>query len=369
MKVISSSFIYENPLPQLRSRQSAFPFACELSNGEIAAVTAIGQAFESVDSSSYLHISSDGGVTWSEPTPIFREGDLPFVHTPYGKPTCLPDGRLLVFGYSYLRPDEELPIGNPKTGGLLDDFLFYRISEDNGKTWGETVEVSCSWGRHAEASAPITVLKNGSWVSPITGFPTWDGKMTGSYCGRLIRSDDEGKTWYDDAVCMSFGSKSVTCYEQRLCCLDSGVLVCIGWNEDLETGKCLENHFTYSLDDGHTWSDPLPTGVMGQASSVCALGGDRFLSLHAVRRDTDRPGIYAKIVDFSQRKWNVVEEAILWESPVPVIRDPKMASIFSFLKFGQPGAILLSDGDVLMTHWFSFDGQYKTVATRISMKG
>ena len=43
------------------------------------------------------------------------------------------------------------------------------------------------------------------------------------------------------------------------------------------------------------------------------------------------------------------------------------AEIFSFLKFGQPGAILLSDGDVLMSHWYADQGQYKTVATRISL--
>jgi len=45
-----------------------------------------------------------------------------------------------------------------------------------------------------------------------------------------------------------------------------------------------------------------------------------------------------------------------------------MAEIFSFLKFGQPGAILLKDGDAMMTHWYAQEGQYKTVATRISLR-
>jgi hypothetical protein len=42
-----------------------------------------------------------------------------------------------------------------------------------------------------------------------------------------------------------------------------------------------------------------------------------------------------------------------------------MAEIFSFLKFGQPGAIKLKNGDIMMSHWYAQDGQYKTVATRI----
>ena len=106
---------------------------------------------------------------------------------------------------------------------------------------------------------------------------------------------------------------------------------------------------------------------MGQASSVCAIGGERLLALHAIRRDTDRPGIYGYIVDLSDGEWKIIDTAVLWEPKMPVLRDEKMAEIFSFLKFGQPGAILLPDGDVMMSHWYAEDGRYKTVATRIQI--
>lgn len=59
MKVISTSLIYENPLPQLVSKQSMFPSLCEL-----------------------------------------------------------PDGRLAALGYAYIRSNPDLPIGNPETGGI-----------------------------------------------------------------------------------------------------------------------------------------------------------------------------------------------------------------------------------------------------------
>ena len=61
MNVLASSVIYENPLPQLRSRQSAFPFLCELPGGMLLASHAIGEAFESVDGTTYLSRSEDGG--------------------------------------------------------------------------------------------------------------------------------------------------------------------------------------------------------------------------------------------------------------------------------------------------------------------
>jgi len=152
-----------------------------------------------------------------------------------------------------------------------------------------------------------------------------------------------------------------------MCQLDSGMIVCIAWNEDSATGERMANHFTYSCDNGKTWSAPESTGIFGQASSVCAIGGERLLALHAIRRDTDRPGIYGYIVDLSKKTWNIVDSAVLWEPSVPVVKDAKMAEIFAFLKFGQPGAIKLANGDIMMSHWYAQEGQYKTVATRIEL--
>ena len=368
MKVCKSNIIYENPLPQLRSVQSYFPFLFELPNGKIGAVTVLGEAFESVNGRSCIQLSEDGGETFSKPRAMFDHEERTGRLTDYSKAIALSDGRILAVGYAFLRDDPDLTIGNPENGGMLDDFLFWSISEDEGKTFSKMNKIDCAWGPHAEASGSIVALNDGSWITPITGFPDWDGNMHGKLCGRALRSFDEGKTWNDDVICMDFGEDSpVTCYEQRMCQLASGVIVNIGWNENLKTGERYMNHYTYSTDNGKTFSAPISTNVLGQASSVCALGGEKLLALHAVRRDTDRPGIYGYVIDFSERTWNVVDSALLWEPQAPIKKDERMAEIFSFLKFGQPGAILLSDGDVMMSHWYADAGEYKTVATRIKL--
>ena len=366
MKVLDTAILYDNPLPQLRSRHSFFPSLCRCADGRLAASVAIGQAFESVDSVSCICYSDDEGKTWTEPRPMFDKSGYDVPVTDYCKLTALPDGRLLALGYAFPRPDPEKPLGNPETGGLLDDFIFFSLSDDNGESWSPMEPIPCAWGPHAEASAPMTVLPGGSWVTPITGFAGWDGKMTGPMCGRLLRSDDQGKTWQDDAVCMDFGG-SVTCFEQRLCVLEDGTIVCIGWNEDTISGERLPNHYTLSRDGGKTWTRPESTGVLGQASSLCAIGGQRLLALHAVRRDTDRPGIYGSIVDLSDGTWKVEETALLWEPETPVFRDKHMAEIFAFLKFGQPSAMKFDEKTLLMCHWYALQGQYKTAVTRISL--
>lgn len=370
MKLTKSfeSTIWTNPNPVLRSRHSCFPFACELDDRTLLASHVVEEAFESVDGTTMISKSTDGGRTWTLQPAAYDKSSYVVPRTDYLKLTHLGEGRLLLFGYEYFRDDPECAIGNPETGGSLDDRIVLLRSQDRGRTWSPPEEIYCRWGRHVEASAPILVLKNGDWVTPIAEFPKWDGHFSIPYSGRLLRSSDEGRTWNDDAVTMSLGD-TVSVYEQRVCQLEkSGAIVVISWNEDLKTGKRHTNHYSISRDNGRTFEGPYDTGVLAQASSVLAIGGDRLLALHAKRRDTDRPGIYAFIVNLENGIWDVESEAAIWEPAAPVVRDPKMAEIFAFLKFGQPGAIKLSDGDILTTHWCIENGQGRTVAMRFKLE-
>lgn len=364
MKQLASSIVYENPLPQLRAINSVFPWFCELPDGRLLAAHQMGQAFESVDGTTCLSESADGGRSWSKPRRVFDKASEPVPLTDCAKLTLLPDGRLILLGYEYFRPDPEKPIGNPETGGLLDDQIFYSVSNDLGRTWSERSVIPCVWGRHAEASAPLTVLRDGSWATPITGFADWNGVMSARNCGRLLRSYDQGRTWNDDTICLQFPGDGITCYEQRLCQLENGAIVVIGWNEDTKTGQLLNNHVAISTDNGLTFGEPIDTGIHGQASSILHLGGNRVLSLHALRRDTPEPGICACVADLSDGKWNVLSVEKVWSPASAIVKNTKMADVFAYLKFGQPGAIRLKNGDVLMSHWVCEEGCYKTLCTR-----
>lgn len=367
MKVIFTKNIFTNPLPQLKPINSMFSYLCELQDGTLLATHTIGEAFESVDSTACVSFSKDCGKTWSDPSPMFDKSEFDVPISDYCKVCALPDGRLMALGYAFFREDETLPEGNPETGGLLENFVFCAFSEDKGKTWSKMQEIPCTFGHHVEASAPALVLQDGTLITPITGFATWEGKEPDPIAGRALMSHDNGKTWDDSNLCMIFDGKKVLCYEQRMCQLESGKIICIAWNENVETGERLCNHYTVSEDNGKTWTSPESTGIMGQASSVCAIGGEKILAIHSIRRDTDRPGIYGYIVDFTNGKWNIEEEMLIWEPKTPMFKQSNMAEVFSFLKFGQPSAIKLSDGNVMMSHWYAEDGQYQTAVTKIEL--
>jgi hypothetical protein len=311
---------------------------------------------------SFIRISNDYGKTWGDPIKTV-------VSAPHG-PVKTVSGRLLYVGREFpglpsrYRKDFD---DSADTVPVEDrEALFLYESFDGGESWEYVSKLPGKEGvANDKLCEPHLVeTPDGEIIVAIRAHddPAYD--HFGVY---FTSSKDGGKSWSDDAVCMKFDSGKVTCYEQRMCQLESGAIIDIAWCEDTESGKRLANHYTASFDGGKTWTCPESTGVFGQASSVCAIGGEKLIAIHAVRRDTERPGIYGYIVDFSERKWKIVDELLLWEPNTPVMRDSKMADIFAFLKFGQPSAILLSDGDLLMTHWYFDAGQYKTVATRIKL--
>ncbi|MBR2839171.1 MAG: exo-alpha-sialidase [Kiritimatiellae bacterium] len=359
--------VYDNPLPQLRSRQAIFPNLCELPDGTLLCCFVISEAMESTDARAHLAASGDGGKTWSKPWRMFKDGNPP--ETEYFKCTSLGGSRVMAIGYGAVRTDPDQPQGNPETGGLLPHRVYWAISEDCGRTWSQKHPIDESWHAQTEASAPLVKLADGTIAAPITGFPDWSGKMTSRLCGRMLATRDGGATWSDDAVCMDFGDGETSCYEQRFCVLDSGTVMDIGWNENLKTGKRLPNHITYSTDNGRTFSKPISTGVMGQASSLCALGGERFLAVVARRRDTNFPGVYGYVCDFSERKWRMESEGVIWSAGGGAIRrDAKMAETFGFLKFGQPSVTRLKDGRLMLCLWHRFDGQFYVDVGEVVMK-
>jgi len=326
----------------------------------------LGQAFEAVDCTSYLSRSADGGQTWSAPLPMFDHAGETYPLSDCCK-IVWTDDRVAALGMQYHRRDPALPIGNAETGGVLESDVFYAESFDFGNTWSERRIIGMDWGRHTEATAPITVTADGSYITPVTNFPAWDGTLTHPLCGRLLVSCDSGKTWAQDVTCMRFDPPDVTCYEQRICRMSNGDLIDIGWNECTQTGKRLHNHYTVSRDGGRSFSEPRDTGVQGQASSVTALPDNRLLALHAVRRDTNRPGVYGCAVDFSRGRWEITERFLLWAPERPLRPHKGLADIFAYVRFGQPSAIPLGGGELLTTHWACEDGQYKTFVTRIRL--
>lgn len=368
IKVENRGVLYENPIPDLRSRDGYFPGVARLEGDHLIAVFAEGEAFESTDMTTNVSFSRDNGITWSKQGPVYEKDRENKLTTDSLKVTVVDEDTLIALGYRFDRGEPDSPLANPETGGLRRSEIVLCESRDRGKSWNGPRIVAHSFAEGVEASSPLVVLNNGHWVTPITNFVDWDGNCSQGYHGRLLRSEDKGKSWTDRTITMEFPGRGVTIWEQRICQLETGRIVLLAWNEEIDSGNALANHFALSDDNGLTFGKPMTTGIMGQASSLTALGGTRLLSLHCMRKGTDTPGIKACIVDIGQGAWDIRYECMLWE-PSASIRESKHAiRQFAFLKFGQPSAIRLSDGSYYMAHWYKEDGHGKILWTKFQIE-
>jgi sialidase-1 len=193
----------------------------------------------------------------------------------------------------------------------------------------------------------------------------WDGSNPSGQIGVVLRSKDKGKTWDCRTRYFALPGDYVSPWEARLCEMQPGRIVTIVWAYDNRQKKHLANHVTVSHDNGYTWSNPIDTGHMGQASNLMWLGGERLLTIHAHR--TGEVGLYVRLVDFENDKWNMLAEEVIWGKAKAQDTSKSIIDQFANLRFGQPSLLRLSNGEILATFWCIEDGlgKIKTIRLRL----
>lgn len=363
--VEAEGLIYRNPLPQLRSRKAYFPHLSSLAGGGFLASFSLGEAMESVDQTTVLYRSDPQGLMWREDG-FLIEPSLRGRFSDTAKVTALPDGSQIALGYRFDRSDPTLPVGNPQTGGLLDNEVFCCQREQGETAWTPPQPIPTSFKGPVEASAPLTWLSSGALAAPIANFLDWQGEQREDLCGRLLVSKD-GHTWTDNVVTMRFAGGRTAIWEQRLCEYRTDHLAVIAWVENLETGNALCNQVALSLDGGQSFAPPLDTGIPGQASGITALGNGKVLTLHAMRRHTEQPGILAVVADLSAGRWDMLAHSQIWDAP-RLPPNSALPGVFSAVRFGQPSALLLQDGRLLVSFWCEENGESNIRWIRLQLK-
>lgn len=333
--------IHANPDPLLLSRQSVFPGLVALPGGELLAMFSIGQAFDAADMRAVVSKSADGGMSWGTPRPLHSGTALA---SESFKPVLLRDGRILATGYVFERPDMTTPIVNPETLDLLPLRNRYSWSRDGGQSWSMPVDFSVE-GAPLELSGPAIVLPSGRLLAAAAPFHL---RPTGQE-GWIIASDDDGASWRKLSVFHRSEAGHVAPWECRLCHLGGGRVAVIFWAFDLRRQISLDNHIALSDDGGESFSPPIETGIMAQASNMLPLGGDRVLSIHCHR---------APPVSLMLRVLQLAKGAVRVEAECPIFAVPHadgsgagVVNQFASLRFGQPGLVRLDAGRVLASCW------------------
>ncbi len=133
-----------------------------------------------------------------------------------------------------------------------------KISKDNGYTWGETEVMFDRPGSFCRQK--IQILSNGRWI-----FGNWicfrDNTRNGSDITVMQISDDSGKSWREVSVPNSQGRVHANIVET-----EPGRLTA------LFRSRFADNiYISKSEDYGDTWSEPVPTELPNNNSSISAI--------------------------------------------------------------------------------------------------
>lgn len=219
---------------------AAFPDVVRLPDGELYCVFYSGYGHISTPNSAWSRggrimavRSSDQGRTWGKPvvavdTP--RDDRDPSV-------ACLRDGSLLLNWFT-----------------LEGDRLAVRLarSTDQGKTWGEPVELDVPSRYQFACSSPVRQLPDGSLMLSLYHE---DGPKNLAF-GATVKSYDGGKTWKDLALIGETSGVFLDAETDVLPLRDGSLLAA------LRSSK-VAMYFARSRDGGKTWGEVRSSGFPG----------------------------------------------------------------------------------------------------------
>ena len=365
VRLLETHTVFDNPMPHLRSRHGYFPRLVQLPSGELLAMLAIGEAFESVDLTTHVARSTDLGRTWQLEGPVYDKSKHEVPTSDVMKPTVVNDGSLVAVGYRFLRLNPDEPIAIAETGGvqLAEDIISF--SNDEGHTWTVPEVIPNISAGPIEIPGPCIQTRSGDLLTFGAPFPLPDGTFPGGQYGVLLRSKDRGRTWENETPYFDTPGRNINSYESGACEMQDGRIVAIVWAYDHIRAKNYPNHITVSHDNGCTWSEPVDVGTPAESSNIMWLGDDMLLAIQCQR--TGDIGLFVRVVDFSNDVWRVVSETKIWGG-VRAHDTESFARQCITMKFGQPSLLRLTDGDILATHWCVEDGQGRVLSHRMNVE-
>ena len=337
---------------RIDERESAFPQAVQLPNGDILCSFNVGGGAHTTGGSDWAR-SLDKGETWTvEGTILPKEGTA----TNALKLSISSNGRTI---YAY-GPRNHRREGQRFGEGHNEPILCK--SEDNGKTWSKPVVVSLP-GDRFEISHGVLPLHSGRILAPAA---TLESEKTLGKQVLLGISDNNGDTWEKPSVAFEDSNGVHGYFEQKFEEIRPGLIIGTCWTHIMEGVVDVEDHFVLSRDNGLTWSEPKSTGVMGQTMTTLSLGKDRLLVMY--NRRYGQQGIVMLLVTFTEDGWTVHHEGMMYD-PSSARNRPQGLETgvdeFAGFEFGFPTAIHLNDNTILATNWSKENGKFGVRWTKL----
>jgi len=356
IKLVDKGLLYYNRQPQFQSVHAYFPFIEQLTTDEMICFYSRGSAMASADKVVGKSRSTDGGRTWKEEGTVWdpARDDKKYCYY-HGAPAMLRDGRLTAVMTRFDRSDPDELMWDPVTSGYPYPDIVTCRSEDKGLTWSRPQVVPLPQGLIGNHSGTILELDNGELLLTLETWKHSSDTRPPVQRSLGLFSKDGGKSWGDLVSVADGSSEGIYYFDQRLALMGKGSIMALLWTFRPADNKTLPVHITVSHDSGKTWSDPVPTNIDdGFISYPVYLGGSKFMAAYTSRYGKV-PGIYAVISHDGGFSWDIQDRLLLYDATGKTstgIREgeSELQSMMGYA-FGMPQALLLQDGDIMVSYW------------------
>lgn len=292
--------------------------------------------------------STDGGKSWSH-QPLWPHlwKDWSII----GNLSTAPGGDIYFFGGRTRIERAGEPFWCDATQGMLPNDMVWARSRDGGHTWSEPAGVPVPFPCSAEATSPMVVTHQGTWVSSMAPYNTWDPKLVVKRNQVVaIWSEDESRTWRH-SVMMQFSHAESTAAGHSVTELSDGRLLGVTWHINESFSQSPPNAYSLSTDGGRTWGPTLESGILGQSTGLAALPGGRALLVYNQRKLDDR-GIWMAVARPTVNDFGVESNEIIWRADVPTRgKSSGEHSSWTDFAFGAPSVVVLADNTWLVSLW------------------
>ena len=133
-----------------------------------------------------------------------------------------------------------------------------------------------------------------------------------------------------------------------------GRVAALQWTQAVGTAEDLDLHFVISDETGKQWSEPRPTGIMGQTSWLADLG-DGQLAAAYTQRTGMQPGISVVLSHDGGSTWDLENQVLVWDAVgqefLGVAHRPSYPASHDNIAFGKPNLARLPGGDLICSWW------------------
>jgi len=214
--------------------------------------------------------------------------------------------------------------------------VFVVRSSDEGNTWSAPTKVGTTLAGPG-TSAKIVQLENGDLLLPLYGGPNGAPDAAAA----IVRSTDDGATWPVESQVILASARGVNFVEPALGHLGGGRLLAMVRTEGNERAA----YETTSTDGGRTWSAPVKTTLVAQASDLLpVVDGDAQYLVHTYgdmsgRFGDSRPTVLQTIRfrEFPNARWtgepHLLHQGHCWSDE------------------GYPSSVRLRDGRIFTVYY------------------